>query len=658
MRISTFLGKSMLFAAVLALAASAMAVVPAGTAEAATAIEDTFATAAPNSAPPGWTVDSGGGTATVQDLAPDRALRIRDTSTLASTGAARAFTATTDTVVIGARLRAEQTSATIGLNVTGPGGTAFTFGLGAGGQFYTYNGTTKAVLGDYAANTWYDVRAIVRPSTATLYVDGVRKGTGYAFRTATAKLDSVRVGVSTPETGTVWVDDVRVTTEANGTTWPQIGSVAPRSASAIGASNIGIGAETQDRDYVDYSSYRKYLGPLGATKVRMQAGWAKVEPTPGARNWGWLDTAVDDALSRGVRPWLQLSYGNGAYSGGGGSGLGGVLPTSTAALAAWDKWVTDTVTRYRDRVTDWEIWNEPNSSISAADYATFFVRTAKLVRAAQASSFIYGGVSASIDVPFLTAFMTDVNASGRIDLLDGVTYHPYQPNPDDPWVAKQMATLQTAADSYHQRITLRQGENGAPSTASPSFGALGDLDWTELSQSKWLLRRALNDLGRGVSTSLFTISDALYFGNQHNTKGLLQTNTDKTIRYAKPSYYAVQSLTSTVDATLHPIANFRYSDTTSTSVNVQAFAKQGTGKQAVALWFQDAVPGNDNTRTPVTMTFAAGDFTDPVYVDLRTGAIHDIPDAAWSRNGTSYTFTGVPVYDSPVLIIDRSLVHF
>lgn len=38
--------------------------------------------------------------------------------------------------------------------------------------------------------------------------------------------------------------------------------------------------------------------------------------------------------------------------------LGGGMPTSDAALAAWDRWVAALAARYRDRVKVWEVWNE------------------------------------------------------------------------------------------------------------------------------------------------------------------------------------------------------------------------------------------------------------------------------------------------------------
>jgi hypothetical protein len=141
---------------------------------------------------------------------------------------------------------------------------------------------------------------------------------------------------------------------------PFIGSVQPRNTTEIESSNWLIGCETLDRDFADYDQFKEYLAPLGIKLLRMQAGWAKTEKIKGEYDWAWLDHIINDATSRGLKPWLQTSYGNTLYPGGGGANLGAGMPTSKEALEAYDKWVAAMVTRYKNKVKDWEVWNEPN----------------------------------------------------------------------------------------------------------------------------------------------------------------------------------------------------------------------------------------------------------------------------------------------------------
>ena len=58
---------------------------------------------------------------------------------------------------------------------------------------------------------------------------------------------------------------------------PMLGQVSPRHAKDIASSSWSIGGETMDRDFTVYDHYKKYLGPLGAKGLRLQAGWAKCE---------------------------------------------------------------------------------------------------------------------------------------------------------------------------------------------------------------------------------------------------------------------------------------------------------------------------------------------------------------------------------------------
>ncbi|MFH9263947.1 hypothetical protein ACH4KN_06725 [Streptomyces sp. NPDC017546] len=619
-----------------------------------------FDSTAVGTTPSGWSVTGAAGDATVQDVpgTVDRSLRLRDTSTGAPVTARASFGTTASMVVAGFRLRAAQTSATVGVHLDGAGGHNVTVAMGADGRLFTYDGSGRVDLGAYTAGRWYDIRVVADPSsgTADVYIDGSRTARRLAFRTATTSLGGLQAGVSTADTGTAWLDDVRVTTESGPQGWPYLGQVGPRPALQIGTSNLLVGAETLDRDYASHQAFSPYLGKLGATGVRLQGGWAKTEKTKGVYDWTWLDKIVDDARAKGLKPWIQLSYGNRIYSGGGGGGLGGELPSSAEGLKAWDAWVKAMVNRYKDRVTEWEVWNEPNlAGIPVADYTDFYIRTAGLVRAAQPGAVIYGQ-EAGIDVPYAKDFLTLLSQKGKSELLGGFSYHPYNANPDDVWTYQQVAKLKALVDQYAPGAVIRQGENGAPSTPG-SFGALGDLDWTELSQSKWFLRRVLNDLGRDISTSVFSISD-LHYPGKVNSKGLLQTNTDKSIRYAKQSFYAVQALASVFDSRLKPLPGYGWSATPSTSLTVQAFADRTSGRQVVGVWSGAGKPSESRNRTSTDLTFTGGDFSDPVYIDVRTGAIHDIPAANWSAQGGTYTFKDIPVYDSPVLIADRSTVKF
>lgn len=451
----------------------------------------------------------------------------------------------------------------------------------------------------------------------------------------------------------------REASPTGGLDWPVLGSVETRAAKDIASSSFwSIGAETYDRNFIDYEKIRDYVGPLGAKHMRVQSGWFRCEPRPGIYEWAWLDRMIDHAVAQGVRPWLQISYGNPAYPGGGDRDLAGGLPTSPEALAAWDRWVQALVTRYQDRVFEWEIWNEPDlnrtGGAKPAAYLDLFVRTATIVRAVQPRSQIWAlGLSSKID--YVDEFLAGLKARGGSPLIDAITIHGYPRNPDD---TTNLDQLRAVIDKHGATIAVRQGETGAPSQFQDR-AALKNIQWTENLQAKWNLRRMLAHRGRDVPMNLFALSDMTYRpaagGVYVNHKGLLATNRDHSVAYLKPAYRAAQAVYAIFDDTLERIATFPHTSTALRDVALFGYRRASDGATAVTYWFCDAAPSESNGVDRIQLTLPAARFTEPVLVDLRTATVHAIPGVDWSSDEKGGTvFRALPVYDSPLVIIERA----
>lgn len=685
---------------VVAAVAGATALLPNLGAEAAETVLDGFDSATVGQTPAGWSV-TGSGSATVEQPPAGgvqaKALRLVDTSAVDSLRVARGFAGTGDNVVAGVRIVPAQTDAVIGVHLSGDAGQAVTVGLDTGGRWYTYRGTQKVDLGAYAANRSYDLRVVARPSTgtATVYIDGVQVAAGVPFRHATTGLDRLEVTLSKETRGAVSLDDVRIDIEAPASTaFAYLGAVKQKDARSIPGSSIAVGTETTDRGYTNHDSFAKYLGPLGAKATRMQPGWARVEQVAGTLNFAAPKKEIDYAVAHGVAPWINVSYGNPDVYGaacGGGIGSGAPLPTGTC-LERWDTYVRGLCATVKDSVraamspnpgTFYEIWNEPdlNGNVTAADAARFFQRTALILRQCQPEAKILAVSAAGIFgtpnyfeqvitelVTLEKARLGSTGVSHALDLVDAITYHSYGPTPDNRYYYQQVDKVRTRLAEYGKPANggmrvppLWMGEHGYPS--NKGCCALGDLDTTELIQAKADARRVLADLGKGIPTSVFGLSDMKYpYGV--NTKGLVRFNSEtRDVTYAKPAYYTVQHLTSVFDNTLAAIPGYGGSEYNTISpaapLAAYGFRDTGTNRQIAAVWrygTQDQVPTDAVTRQAATLTFPNGDFADPVYVDTRTGEVYDIPDANWSRSGTTYTFTAIPVGDWPILVADRSLI--
>lgn len=438
----------------------------------------------------------------------------------------------------------------------------------------------------------------------------------------------------------------------------RIGTIKPRHVSEIEASNWTVGCEVLDRDYTNYDSYKEYLPDLGIKKIRLQAGWAKTEKQKGVYDFAWLDHIINDAISRDLKPWLQTGYGNPIYEGGGGIDLGGGFPVSEEAYAAWDRWVTALVTRYKDKVTEWEMWNEPDRH-GAEAIAENNIRTAEIIKKIQPHAEIGGlSMASGSNTKLLDAYLKIHADQGKLGLYKWIVYHGYSMNPDERYAT--VVQLKDVLSKYSSTLLLRQGENGAPSGYCQAF-ALRNYNWTEISQAKWNTRRMLGDLGRDIESSVFCIIDMYYRRGGQNTlniKGLIQS--DSTLRAIRPkvAFYSVQNVASVFDNKIQRIPDFKYTVNTSEPISVFGYKNVNTQLQLVTLWFDGAVPTNHFDTQELDITIENGSLKKPVLVDIFSGRIYEIPKSNWSKSGSTYTFKDIPIYDSPVLISDRSNIKF
>lgn len=431
------------------------------------------------------------------------------------------------------------------------------------------------------------------------------------------------------------------------------GRLRPRHAREIEASNWSIGAETMDRDFTIYANWREYLGPLGAKKARIQSGWAKTEKKQGVFDWDWMDEIVLDIVDQGVEPWVCLCYGNPIYPGGGDTGLGGGLVSSEEALVAWERYVAAYVTRYKDHVDEWELWNEPRTGRGdgAVQYAKFVVRTAKTIRQLQPRAKIFFAAGGSFDTTFAKQVLEYLREQDKLTLVDAVIYHPYSYNPDDKYEAA--GKLRALAKSFASHIDIRQGENGAPSKPG-GFGAIAQNDWTEESQAKWAVRRLLGDLGRDIPSSYFAICDMKY-PDRINYKGLLAIHQDKSVQHAKLGYYAVQHVTAVFDNTIKRVKNGKVTISGGGETSrYSAFNYRGPGGTSlVTIWRSSNTPGKYVDFEKVKLVVENARFDNPVWLDMLTGRVYAIADSLWTSNDQNTIFTQLPVYDSAIVLAER-----
>lgn len=444
----------------------------------------------------------------------------------------------------------------------------------------------------------------------------------------------------------------------------KLGKLNTLSSNEIKSSRWSIGGETLDRDYADYQFYKVYLGNSGAKRIRLQGGWAKVEQEKGKYDFSWLDKIIDDAKSRGVEPWVQLSYGNPIYEGGGQPILAGGIPTSDEALEAWDNWVLAMVHHFKDRVVEWEIWNEPDISdkFNAAQYAAFYERTADLVKREQPDARLIAlGLATLSKLPYVDTLFQYLEARNKLDYVDAVSYHGYTYRPEDNY--KSYKKLRQLVKSYDPDIELWQGENGAPSTGvGQAVGALTKQDWSEITQAKWVLRRMIGDMAHKVDvTNIFQISDMYYGATDHlkgyNSKGLLKARPDKSIERPKLAYYVYQNIATVFSGNVEKVEDVKVKNPDK-DVVIYVYEKDNKTGNAVTIWLAEAKPVENYRVKKLDFSICQADFSLPVILDPLTGEIFSIPKKNYKKEKGCWMFSDIPVTDSPIILIDESWLSF
>ena len=312
-------------------------------------------------------------------------------------------------------------------------------------------------------------------------------------------------------------------------------------------SPLGVGFEVLDHrcGYI-FENVMPIARNSGVKWARLQSGWQRAEQEPGKYDFGWLDEMVDSLLEAGIQPWFSLSFGNKFYMEDAeplpphGNYFFSPTRFGEKGIRGWTNYCKAMAEHFKDRVTHWEVWNEPNAGflrvpnmgkvIKAEEpsvYVELVAITAKAVREVQPQAKIIGGSISGCAI--CNEYISKLFRHGIAEHIDIFSYHPYDGIPEACFPDRlQFIRDQIAASG--RDIAIWQGENGRPSDS-----AALNCGWksTEGNQARYLTRRYLTDLRLGVDmTSYFLICDV---GNGYLPDG--QWHTYGVIDPSKPENY-------------------------------------------------------------------------------------------------------------------------
>jgi hypothetical protein len=248
---------------------------------------------------------------------------------------------------------------------------------------------------------------------------------------------------------------------------------------------------------------------LGAIRLwDTSTSWADIEKSPGAYNWAALDQAIAVAQGFGKKDIMLVLGGTPAWASDDPSP--NALPYPGAAgmplnPSRWDEWVTQVATRYKGRITSYQVWNEANlstfSTMTPAEMADLTKRAYDIIKSIDPQALVVapstGTRLTSAFTKFYPAFLAELKARGwPVDVFTAHTYPSSLGTPTDrvalirQWI--QALRKAGAPDRPLWDTEVNYGLAG-PGAANPHQ------DITGAQAASWTARTYLDSLRLGIS---------------------------------------------------------------------------------------------------------------------------------------------------------------
>ena len=293
-----------------------------------------------------------------------------------------------------------------------------------------------------------------------------------------------------------------------------LGKLKTKSSKEIEKTRVGIGFECYDRDLFTPEKCYDIAASTGAKPVRVQTGWARTEKEKGVYDFSWLDDMVDNLIKRGMEPWFNVGYGNPIYMNDvKNSTAVGCVPTlyGEECLIAWKSYIKALTEHFGDRITHFEIWNEPDISHfwypekpSGKGLAELIKITGDCIKEVKKDAKI-GTCTANSHPDYIYALFTNLKPNN----IDFFCTHTYDRFPEHSFRAKRDEMTRKIMDKLgFGHVEIWMGECGHASWHPVGHLQCKEGGGNEHRQAIWHLRRFFLDLQNGLKfTSIFMIVD-------------------------------------------------------------------------------------------------------------------------------------------------------
>ena len=251
-----------------------------------------------------------------------------------------------------------------------------------------------------------------------------------------------------------------------------------RPALSVPAAGYGFteGASMQFLAIKDVNRELDAVAKTGASWLRLLIDWSRIEPIEGQFDWRYVDEQVNAARAHNLNVLGVIAFTP-----------EWARPVDTyythppIDAAAYGQFAAAVGGRYGDRVSDWELWNEPNlppffgylTDNNPARYTQLVRAAYPAIKAVQPNStVVLAGFSPGVDEYAPPVFLEQMYAAGVGGFFDAAAAHPYvsptgiAADPVNGWSdVGRMHDVMVGHGDGDKKIWLT--ELGAPTSDSP-----------------------------------------------------------------------------------------------------------------------------------------------------------------------------------------------
>jgi hypothetical protein len=222
---------------------------------------------------------------------------------------------------------------------------------------------------------------------------------------------------------------------------PPAANAAPPAIPAAGY-GFGDGAQMTWLGPEDVNRELDAVAKTSATWLRVLIPWTNIETAKGQYDWGQLDAVMNAAFARNLRVLGVI-----AFSPTWARAANAYFTTPPDNAADYADFATAVVNRYGARVSNWQLWNEPNLPLffggtprNAPRYTDLVKAAYPAIKAVQpGSTVVLAGLSRLPGEESPPAFLEKMYAAGAKGYFDAAAAHPYvfptglAANPENGW---------------------------------------------------------------------------------------------------------------------------------------------------------------------------------------------------------------------------------